>query len=76
MAERSELTLEQAAQRLTVSKMTVLRLIGSGVIGARQVCKGAPWAISEAELAGLDARTALIRRPQPENLDQSTFIFQ
>ena len=76
MAERSELTLEQAAQRLTVSKMTVLRLIGSGVIRARQVCKGAPWAISEAELDGLDARTALIRRPQPENLDQPTFIFQ
>jgi excisionase family DNA binding protein len=42
MAERGELTLEEAARRLTVSKMTVLRLIGRGVIQARQVCKGAP----------------------------------
>ncbi len=76
MAERGELTLEEAARRLTVSKMTVLRLIGRGAIQARQVCKGAPWAISAAELAGLDARTALARRPQPENPDQRSFIFQ
>ena len=41
-AERGELTLEEAARRLTVSKMTVLRLIGRGAIQARQVCKGAP----------------------------------
>ena len=76
MAERGELTLEEAARRLTVSKMTVLRLIGRGAIQARQVCKGAPWAISAAELAGLDAHTALARRPQPENPDQRSFIFQ
>jgi len=76
MAERGELTLEEAARRLTVSKMTVLRLIGRGAIQARQVCKGAPWAISAAELAGLDARTALARRPQPENPDQRSLIFQ
>jgi excisionase family DNA binding protein len=76
MAGRGELTLEQTAQRLAVSKMTVLRLIGSGVIRARQVCKGAPWAIPEAELTGLDARTALIRRPLPQNPDQQSLIFQ
>ena len=76
MAERGELTLEEAARRLTVSKMTVLRLIGRGAIQARQVCKGAPWAISAAELVGLDAHTALARRPQPENPDQRSFIFQ
>ena len=74
--ERGELTLEEAARRLTVSKMTVLRLIGRGAIRARQVCKGAPWAISAAELVGLDARTALARRPQSENPDQRSFIFQ
>jgi len=76
MAERGELTLDQAAQRLTVSKMTVLRLIGCGVIRAQQACKGAPWAIPEAELAGLDARTALLRRPQPQNPDQPALMFQ
>jgi excisionase family DNA binding protein len=76
MAERGELTLEEAARRLTVSKMTVLRLIGRGAIRARQVCKGAPWAISAAELVRLDARTALAHRPQPENSDQQAFAFQ
>ena len=76
MADRGELTLEQTAQHLKVSKMTVLRLIGSSIIRARQVCKGAPWAIPKAELAGLDARTALVRRPQSENPDQRSFVFQ
>jgi DNA invertase Pin-like site-specific DNA recombinase len=76
MAERGELTLEKTAQHLKVSKMTVLRLIGGGIIHARQVVKGAPWAIPKAELAGLDARTALLRRPQSENPDQQSFVFQ
>ena len=76
MAERGELTLEQAAQRLIVSKMTVLRLIGSGVIRAQQACKGAPWAIPEAELMGLDAKAALMRRPQSKTPDQQSFVFQ
>jgi excisionase family DNA binding protein len=76
MVERGELTLEEVARRLAVSKMTVLRLIGHGVIQAPQVRKGAPWAISAAELAGLHTRTALARRPQPENPDQRSFIFQ
>jgi hypothetical protein len=55
--------------------MTVLRLIGRGIIHARQVCKGAPWAIPKAELAGLDPRTALLR-PRSENPDQRSFVFQ
>ena len=76
MAERGELTLEEAARRLTVSKMTVLRLIGRGISHARQVCKGAPWAIPKAEFAGLDPRTILLRRPQSENPDQRSFVFQ
>ena len=44
--ERNELTLQEAAERLGVSKMTVLRQIRSGAIPARQACKGAPWVIS------------------------------
>ena len=76
MAERGELTLEETARRLMVSKMTVLRLINSGVIPARQACKGAPWAIPEAELVGLDARAAFIRRPQPEDTDQQSLMLQ
>ena len=44
--ERGELTLQEAAERLEVSKMTVLREIRRGAIPARQVCKGAPWVIA------------------------------
>ena len=44
--ERSELTLQEAAERLGVSKMTVLREIRRGAIAARQACKGAPWIIA------------------------------
>ncbi|MCY4026145.1 MAG: helix-turn-helix domain-containing protein [Acidobacteria bacterium] len=44
--ERKELTLQEAAERLGVSKMTVLRQIRRGAIPARQACKGAPWVIS------------------------------
>ena len=44
--ERNELTLQEAAERLDVSKMTILRQIRRGVIPARQACKGAPWVIS------------------------------
>ncbi len=75
-AERGELTLEQAAERLKVSKMTVLRLIGSGMIQARQVCKGAPWAIPEAQLAGLDPLRLPSRRPVTADPDQKAFDFQ
>ena len=44
--ERGELTLQEAAQRLGVSEMTVLREIHRGVIAASQACKGAPWIIA------------------------------
>ena len=47
---RGELTLQEAAERLQVSKMTVLREIQRGVIPARQVCKGAPWVIAVDDL--------------------------
>jgi DNA invertase Pin-like site-specific DNA recombinase len=76
MAERGELTLEQTAERLKVSQMTVLRLIGGGTLQARQVCKGAPWAIAEAQLSGLDVRRSPSRRPVPQNPDQQTLDFQ
>jgi excisionase family DNA binding protein len=75
MAERGELSLEEAAERLGVSKMTVLRLIGSGTITARQVCKGAPWAIPGAQLAALDPR-APSARPVTAIPGQTTLEFQ
>jgi excisionase family DNA binding protein len=75
MAERGELTLEEAAERLSVSKMTVLRLIGSGAITARQVCKGAPWAIPAAQLETLDPRGPSAR-PITAIPSQATLDFQ
>ncbi|MFC3643635.1 recombinase family protein [Aquibium oceanicum] len=53
MAERGELTLEETASRLGVSKMTVLRLMRDASITGKQVCKGAPWAIPEAQIVAL-----------------------
>ena len=44
--ERGELTLQEAAERLGVSKMTVLREIRRGALAASQACKGAPWIIA------------------------------
>lgn len=76
MAERGELSLEEAADRLRVSRMTVLRLIGSGTIRANQVCKGAPWAVPEAQLRGLDLRRAVPNRPVTRNPDQETLDLQ
>jgi excisionase family DNA binding protein len=76
MAERGELSLEQAAERLSVSKMTVLRLIGSGTIQADQACKGAPWAIRAAQISTLDLRSSTPLCPVTGNPDQGTFVFQ
>ena len=52
---RGELTLEQAADVLQTSKMTVLRMIGAGTLVARRVCKGAPWVIKRSDLARPEA---------------------
>jgi len=49
-AERGELILQEAAKRLGVSKMTVVRLIKDGVLPAKQSCVGAPYVIREIDL--------------------------
>ena len=76
MAERGELTLKEAAARLGVSAMTVLRLIGDGTISARQVCKSAPWAIREEEIVALDGAIPPARRPLPSSSAQKALDFQ
>ena len=57
---RGELTLEQAAEALATSKMTVLRMISSGVIQAKQACKGAPWVIKTVDVQRPEVRAAVI----------------
>src|ERR1700758_4548822 len=49
-AERGELILHEAASRLGVSKMKVVRLIKDGVLPAKQSCVGAPYVIREIDL--------------------------
>lgn len=78
-AERGELTLREAATALHVSTMTVLRMIRSGALPARQICKGAPWIIKASDL-DTDAVKADARgrrqKPLTESQDQESFIFQ
>ena len=58
-AERHELILHEAASRLGVHKMTVIRLIRDGLLPARQVCAGAPYVICEEDLDRPAVRHAL-----------------
>jgi excisionase family DNA binding protein len=76
MAERGELTLEEAARRLGVSKMTVLRLISAGAITATQVCKGAPWAVPEAQITALDGMNPHMGRARTCDQNQKIMDFQ
>jgi excisionase family DNA binding protein len=46
-AERGEVILHEAANRLGISKMTVVRLIKDGLLPAKQTCIGAPYVIRE-----------------------------
>jgi len=49
-AERGEVTLAEAASRLAVSRMTVIRLIKGRLLPAKQACIGAPYVIRETDL--------------------------
>jgi len=72
--ERGEVTLDEAAEFLKVSPSTVRRLINTGVLAAKQECKGAPWIIRKEDIENekvqnaADARRA--RRPAPHNPQQ------
>ena len=74
-AERGELVLAEAAQRLRVSPSRVYRLIRSGVLPARQASKGAPWLIAEPALdrpevrAGLAGKGPLTADPNQQVID-------
>jgi DNA invertase Pin-like site-specific DNA recombinase len=56
---RGELTLEQAAEALGTSKMTVLRMISASALAATQACKGAPWVIKAVDLQRPEVRAAV-----------------
>lgn len=77
--ERGEITLEQAAQTLGVSQMTVLRVIRAGALPAQQLCHGAPWVIRREDLerpAVRDAMRSGSSRPLTADANQASLEFQ
>jgi excisionase family DNA binding protein len=58
-AERRELILHEAASRLGINKMTVIRLIRDGILPGRQICAGAPYVIREEDLDRPEVRHAI-----------------
>ena len=76
---RGELTLEQAADALGTSKMTVLRMIAAGSLQAMQACKGAPWVIKAVDVQRPAVRAAVnspARGPLPSDPRQFSLDIQ
>jgi len=57
-ADRGELMLDEVVQELRVSKMTVIRMIHTKTLPARQVCPGAPYLILRKDLELPGVRSA------------------
>ena len=57
--QRHELVLREAASRLGVSSMTVIRLIRDGILPGRQICAGAPYVIRDEDLDRPTVRRAI-----------------
>ena len=76
-AERGELILHEAASRLGLSKMTVVRLIKDGVLPAKQSCVGAPYVIQEIDLNRQEIRHAVTNgRAVSQDPRQRSFDYQ
>jgi excisionase family DNA binding protein len=76
-AERGELILREAADRLGASKMTVVRLIKDGILPAKQTCAGAPYVIREADLDRQEVRqTVKNGRAVSQDPQQRSFDYQ
>ena len=53
LAERGEILIDDAAERLGIARMRVYSLIRKGELPARQACFGAPWVLREADVERL-----------------------
>jgi excisionase family DNA binding protein len=75
-ADRGEITLDEAADILKVSRATAYRMVSRGVLPARQLCGGAPWIIRLADLhqdaVRRDAEARRSRRPISLNPPQNS----
>ena len=75
--QRQELILHEAASRLGVHRMTVVRLIRDGLLSARQACVGAPYVIREDDLDRPAVRRTLANgRAVSLNPEQESLSFQ
>jgi excisionase family DNA binding protein len=75
--QRHELILHEAASRLGVSRMTVIRLIRDGILPGRQVCAGAPYVIREKDLNRPAVRRAIANgRAVSPDVRQESLSFQ
>ena len=61
---RGDLSIKDAAARLGVSYMTVLRMIQSQKLPASQACPGAPWIIREAALHAVSSRNSATKEAE------------
>lgn len=75
-AERGEMTAEEAAEELGVTRMTVSRLIRAKALPARQVSPRAPYVIRRADLDLPGVRGASAKSPVTEDPRQITLAFQ
>ena len=75
--ERGELILSEAAEQLAVDPVVIRRLIRSGILPARQACKGAPWIIHREALDGPEVLAGLSKhRPLTPDSKQTNLVFQ
>lgn len=75
-AARGEVTAEEAAEELGVTRMAVSRLIHAKVLPARQVCAGAPYVIRRADLDRPEVRGASNKSPLTADPRQISLAFQ
>jgi excisionase family DNA binding protein len=73
---RGELVLDEVAGELGVSKMTVIRMIHTKTLPARQVCPGAPYVILRQDLDLPGVRSVPPTPPVSGDLRQAVMEFQ
>jgi excisionase family DNA binding protein len=75
-AERGEITAEEAAEELGVTRMTISRLIRAKVLPARQICPGTPYVILRTDLELPGVRRTSSKSPVTEDSRQIILDFQ
>jgi excisionase family DNA binding protein len=70
--ERGEVTLDEAADVLKVSRATAYRMITSGILPAQQLCNGAPWIIRQSDLQQNAVRCEADARRSRRPISQSS----